>query len=83
MKKIISLICVLILFSCASHDVEDVRMVKPGMSERELKYYMGEPWQVEIDSGEEEWYFEYMSGSYKQYLVVTIVNGKVESYYSY
>ncbi len=83
MKKIISIICAIILFSCVSHDVEDVRMLKQGMSKRELKYYMGEPWLVEVDSDEEEWYFSYMYGSYKQHLAVTIIGGKIKSFYTY
>jgi outer membrane protein assembly factor BamE (lipoprotein component of BamABCDE complex) len=83
MKKIFIIILILFLYSCASHDLKDVRMLKTGMSTKELKYYMGEPWQVEVDSDEEDWYFMYMSGDYKKYLVVTIVNRKIKSYYSY
>lgn len=84
MKKIIFILLVC-LCSCNNYKTtDDVRQVKKGISTNELKYLMGEPEKVEVNSNSEVWTFYYDSGGkYLNGLVVTIVDKKVLDFYSY
>lgn len=53
------------------------------MSTHDLKYVMGEPWTVEVDGDQEEWYFTYNSGGYDTGMIVYVNNNKVINFYSY
>ena len=63
---------------------DDVRKIKIGMSGNELKYIMGEPWDIEINNGYEEWRFTYDRGmNSATTLRVTMVNDKLNDSMSY
>lgn len=84
MKKLLTLALVsMLLFSCKCNSVEDARKVKIGMTGNEIKYIMGEPWCVNVEPGEETWYFEYYSEGYTQRMHVTMSADKVTDFYSY
>jgi outer membrane protein assembly factor BamE (lipoprotein component of BamABCDE complex) len=87
MKKIIFLFLVSLMFlSCNEskiNSVSDVRKIKVGMSENEVKYLLGEPIDVEIDNGSEKWLFRYQTQYYRNSFKVTFVNNEVFDYLSY
>lgn len=84
MKKILIIFFVLLLISCSHKNAEDVRKVKKGISVNGLKYIMGEPEDVEVQPGSEEWLFYYDGGGKRlNGLEVTIQNDKVVDFYSY
>lgn len=84
MKKILFILLVVVTFSCAKKNtLEDARKVKIGITTNELKYLMGEPFEVEVNSDDEDWYFTYISGSYRMGMHVTIIENKVVEFYSY
>lgn len=73
-----------LFFGCnVSPDIEAARQVKIGISDKELKYVMGEPWKVEVEPGKEVWYFTYHSSGYSTGMHVELVNNKVIDFYSY
>lgn len=85
MKKLLILLLAVLAISC-NPDVEKVKQVKVGMSTNELKYLLGEPWDIEIHNGYEEWYFTYSYGGmngHNDSFQVTIQNSKVTDFYSY
>ena len=69
--------------SCESKTLKDARQVKVGMSTQDLVYVMGDPWTVDINDDNEEWYFTYDSGGYRSHMVVYVKNNKIESFNSY
>lgn len=86
MKNLFILIAIFLAISCGDpKTIDDARMVKVGMTTKDLKYYMGEPYEIEVNSYGEEWYFRYDGGNsdHRQTMWVTIKDDKVESFYSY
>ena len=86
MKNLLIILVVFLAISCSSpKTIDDVRMIKVGMTAEELSYFMGEAFEVRINSDNEELFFSYDDGvdSDNRTLCVTIVNGKIESFYSY
>lgn len=72
-----------ILFGC-NPDYKQARLVKIGMTTDDLETIMGEPFSIEINSNNEEWYFTYDGpSSYSEGMVVTIVDKKIVKFYSY
>lgn len=82
MKKLLLILLAVFVVSC-NPDVEQVRKVKNGISTNELKYLIGEPWDIEIHNGYEEWYFTYSSNGRNNGFVVTVQSSKVTDFYSY
>lgn len=84
MKKLLLILLTVLAMSC-NVDVEKVKQVKVGMSTNELKYLLGEPWNVEVNNGYEEWYFTYSNGMNggNNGFKVTIQDSKVADFYSY
>jgi outer membrane protein assembly factor BamE (lipoprotein component of BamABCDE complex) len=85
MKKIFILFILLVsMISCnPDKTLEDARMIKLGMSSKELKYVMGEPFLVRIGPNKEEWYFNYTSESHRVGLEVIMVHDTILNYSSY
>lgn len=86
MKKYLFILLISTLLMSCGKDASDARQVKPGISTKELKYIMGEPREIRIQDGHEEWYFHYNTNgvmSVQETLVVTIVNDKVTTFDSY
>ncbi len=83
MKNIVILLVCALFLSCNSKTYEDAKKVKVGMSTNELKYIMGEPWDIEINNNYDELWFLYDSGSHRNNLKVIIVNNKVYDFESY
>ena len=85
MRQLLTIILILaaLLTSCNSKSIDEVRKVKVGMSGNELKYIMGEPYIVEVNSDDEEWYFNYCMNSRKMGIAVHIEKDRIVSFYSY
>lgn len=84
MKKILFIVIIIFATSCDYKNTEDVRKITSGISTNELKYIMGDPEDVEIQPGYENWTFYYDGGGNRlNGLVVTIKSDKVVSFYSY
>jgi len=86
MKKYLFILLISTLLISCGKNASDVRQVKSGISTKELKYIMGEPREVLIQNGKEEWYFNYYNSGVlgvKETLMVTIVNDKVITFMSY
>jgi len=71
------------LVSCESKTLKDARQVKVGMSTQDLVYVMGDPWTVDVNDDNEEWYFTYDSGKHRSHMIVYVKNNKIESFSSY
>ena len=88
MNKVLSiLILTLSLASCSGSSVktiEEVRQVKVGLTEMEILYLLGEPREIEVEVGYEEWYYSYEANSrYNNTINIYIKDGKVFKYTSY
>lgn len=84
MKIVVFLFFLLILVGCSIPDYKQARLVNIGTTTDELETIMGEPFSIEINSGDEEWFFTYSSPSgRREGMVVTIIDKKVVKFYSY
>lgn len=83
MKKIIFIFGIIFTMISCHPNLEEARQVKIGMSDKELKYVMGEPWSVEVAPEKEVWFFTYHSNGYKTGMRVELINNKVIDFYSY
>lgn len=84
MKSLILNILLLTLFISCGPDYKQARLVKVGMSTDDLVTIMGEPFSIEINSNNEEWYFTYRGpSSNNEGMVVRIVDKKIVNFYSY
>jgi len=85
MKKLLVLLIVLTLSSCNYNSIDDVRKIKKGMSISDLEQVMGEPFSVEVNSDNEEWYFSYSESRLgrKDHIQVVIINDTVVDFMSY
>jgi len=87
MKRLVLLFLLLIsLVSCGTRDintVSNVRKVKVGISTNELKYLLGEPKNISIETDYEKWTYTYdVNKVVINCFDVYIVNDKVESFTS-
>jgi outer membrane protein assembly factor BamE (lipoprotein component of BamABCDE complex) len=82
MKKILILLLAVFAISC-NPDISQVQKVKTGMSTNELKYLLGEPFDIEVHNGYEDWYFNYIYNGHNDGFMVTVQNSKVTDFYSY
>jgi len=82
MKKLLLILLAVLVISC-NPDIEQVKKVKVGISTNELKYLLGEPFDIEIHNGYEEWYFVYSVNGHNDGFKVTVENSKVADFYSY
>lgn len=86
-KLLIILFLALSLASCGGSSVktvDEIREIKVGLTEMEVQYLLGEPREVEIEVGYEEWYYSYETHSrYNNTFVVSLKDGKVIKYTSY
>ena len=83
MKKILLLLLLIILSSCNRPSINQARQVKIGINTNELKYLMGEPYDIEFDSNGEKWYFVYRVDCHDDYMRVNVVNDRVTDFISY
>ena len=63
--------------------VSDIQKIKVGMSENEVKYFLGEPRDIEIQNGYKELSFRYETENYRHWFNVIIMNGKVNDFETY
>lgn len=83
MKKIFYILLITTLISCVK-TADDARKVKVGLTETKLISVMGEPKYIRIENGSEVWVFPYGDGGvHNNWLYVTMVNKKVNDFYSY
>jgi len=83
MKKLFFIFLLLLAVSCSYKKFDDVRKVKKNISTAELKLIMGEPYDVEIEPGYEEWTFYYDGGRKLNEFIVVIKSDTVTNFYSY
>ena len=85
MKRLVLLFLLVIsLVSCGTRDsntANDIRKVKVGISSNELKYLLGEPINIKIETDYEIWRFIFdVNCMVTNRFDVIIVNNKVESF---
>ncbi len=85
MKKTILILLTFTLISSCAITVDDARKIKIGISTNELKYIMGNPYEVNLNNGYEEWHFTYENGIFnpRSTMIVIIKNDKVTNFNSY
>jgi outer membrane protein assembly factor BamE (lipoprotein component of BamABCDE complex) len=74
------------LTSCdpAVKTIDDVRQVKVGSTQIEVLYLLGEPYEIDLEVGYEEWKYRLETDSrYHNTFTITITNEKVTNYTTY
>lgn len=86
MKKTFLLCVMVLIVSCNDINIiemDKIKQVKVGISTNEMKYLLGEPYDIEINNGYEEWYFRYRVCGHKNTFNVRVQNSKVIDFQSY
>lgn len=83
MKKLFLLMVILLCFSCHRIGLDEARKIKVGMTTDSLIEIMGEPLEIEIEDGSEQWEFRYGGARINDnYMRVTVIDEKIYSFYS-
>jgi len=85
-RLLIILFLALSLASCGDSSLktlDEIRQIEVGLTEMEVQYILGEPREVEVEIGYEEWYYTYDTHFRNNTFRITIQDDKVINYTSY
>ena len=79
------MVLILGMISCKNiKTIDELRQIEVGQTQIEVLYLLGEPFEVELEVGYEEWEYRVESkGRYYNSFIITIVNEEVTSFRSY
>ena len=86
MKKIITILSIILLISCNDvkfNTVNEIKKIKIGQSINEVKYLLGEPYNIGIENGYDLYYFRYETGNSRNTFEITFKDDIVVDFESY